>query len=125
MPRRILIARFPRPHLAPKRELLTVFFAFACARMSAKHKNLVGPQVRRLRYQRGWKQKDLAAKLQILGWDIDRASVSKIESQLVWVGDFEMFYLAEALRVELKQLFPAFDPAVALHDNIAELRRKR
>jgi transcriptional regulator with XRE-family HTH domain len=93
--------------------------------MSAKHKNLVGPQVRKLRYQRGWKQKDLAARLQILGWDIDRASVSKIESQLVWVGDFEMFYLAEALRVDLKQLFPAFDPAVALHDNIVRLRRKK
>ena len=93
--------------------------------MSAKHKNLVGPQVRKLRYQRGWKQKDLAAKLQILGWDIDRASVSKIESQLVWVGDFEMFYLAEALRVDFKQLFPAFDPGVALHDNIVKLRRKK
>lgn len=93
--------------------------------MSAKHKNLVGPQVRRLRYQRGWKQKDLAAKLQIAGWDIDRASVSKIEAQLVWVGDFEMFYLAEALRVDVKQLFPAFAPGVALHDNILKLRRKK
>jgi transcriptional regulator with XRE-family HTH domain len=90
--------------------------------MSAKHKNLVGPQVRKLRYQRGWKQKDLAAKLQILGWDIDRASVSKIESQLVWVGDFEMFYLAEALRVDVKQLFPTLTPGVRLHDNIVKLR---
>ena len=90
--------------------------------MSAKHKNLVGPQVRKLRYQHGWKQKDLAAKLQILGWDIDRASVSKIESQLVWVGDFEMFYLAEALRVDVKQLFPTLTPGVRLHDNIVKLR---
>jgi transcriptional regulator with XRE-family HTH domain len=93
--------------------------------MRAKHKNLVGPQVRKLRYQRGWKQKDLAAKLQILGWDIDRVSVSKIESQLVWVGDFEMFYLSEALRVDVKQLFPPIDPAVALHDNIVKLRSKK
>jgi transcriptional regulator with XRE-family HTH domain len=90
--------------------------------MSAKHKNLVGPQVRKLRYQRGWKQKDLAAKLQILGWDIDRASVSKIESQLVWVGDFEMFYLAAALRVDVKELFPAFAAGITLHDNIVKLR---
>ena len=43
----------------------------------------------------------------------------------MWVGDFEMFYLAEALRVDVKQLFPPFDPAVALHDNIVKLRRKK
>lgn len=93
--------------------------------MSAKHKNLVGPQIRKHRYQRGWKQKDLAVKLQILGWDIDRVSVSKIEAQLVWVSDFEILYLAETLRVDLQQLFPPFDPAVTLHDNIVKLRRKK
>ena len=92
--------------------------------MGAKHKNLVGPQVRKLRYQRGWKQKELAAKLQILGWDIERGSVSKIEAQLVWVGDFEMFYLAGALQVEVNALFPAFDPGVPLHGNIVKLRKK-
>ena len=93
--------------------------------MSAKNKNLVGPQVRKLRYQRGWKQKDLAAKLQILGWEIDRAGVSKIESQFVCVGDFELFYLCKALRVDLMQLFPPIDPAVGLHANIEKLRGKK
>ncbi len=93
--------------------------------MSAKHRNLVGPQVRKLRYQHGWKQKDLAAKLQIIGWDIDRGSVSKIEAQLVWVGDFELFYLAEVLKVGVTQLFPAFDARIGLHENITKLRRKK
>jgi len=91
--------------------------------MSAEHKNLVGPQVRKIRYQRGMKQKDLAAKLQILGWDIDRVSVSKIEAQLVWVGDFELFYLAAALRVEVVQLLPPVEAGKTVHANIVKLRR--
>ena len=69
------------------------------------------------------KQKDLAAKLQILGWDIDRVSVSKIEAQLVWVGDFELFYLAAALRVEVVQLLPPVEAGKTVHANIVKLRR--
>jgi len=116
----------PRLHLAPKRELLTDYFGLClCPVMRAKHKNLVGPQVRKFRYQRGWMQKDLAAKLQILGWEIDRAGVSKIESQFVCVGDFELFYLCKALRVELTELFPPIDPAMGLHANILKLRGKK
>lgn len=37
----------------PNGSFWPITFVFACARMSAKHKNLVGPQVRKLRYQRG------------------------------------------------------------------------
>ncbi len=70
------------------------------------HKNIVGPQVRRLRYQRGLKQKELAAKLERLGWRIDRAGVSKIEARLMKVSDFQQMYLAHALKVGLLDLFP-------------------
>jgi hypothetical protein len=70
-------------------------------------------------------QKDLAAKLQILGWEIDRAGVSKIESRFVCVGDFQLFYLCKALHVDLTQLFPPIDPAVGLHANIVRLRGKK
>ena len=93
--------------------------------MSAKHKNIVGPQVRKRRYSLGLKQADLAARLQILGWEIDRAGVSKIESQFIWVSDFEMLYLSEALKIEVTQLLPNLDPANRLDENITKLRAKR
>ena len=93
--------------------------------MKAKHKNLIGPQVRKLRYQRGWRQKDLAAKLQIAGWDIDRGSVSKIESQLMRVGDFQILYLGKVLKVDWWQLFPAINPDLSLHDFIETLRARK
>ncbi len=97
----------------------------ACARMSAKHKNIVGPQVRKRRYSLGLKQADLAARLQILGWGIDRAGVSKIESQFIWVSDFEMLYLSEALKIEVTELLPNLDPTKRLHENVTKLRAKR
>ena len=93
--------------------------------MSAKHKNVVGPQVRKRRYSLGLKQADLAARLQILGWEVDRAGVSKIESQLIWVSDFQMMCLSEALAIAVTELLPKLDPSKRLRDNIAKLRTKR
>jgi hypothetical protein len=59
----------------------------------------------------GLKQAHLAARLQVLGWEIDRAGVSKIESQLIWVSDFQMLYLGEALKIPPVELLPKLDPA--------------
>jgi transcriptional regulator with XRE-family HTH domain len=43
--------------------------------------NNIGPQVRRRRYSLGWSQSMLATKLQLVGFDISRSSVSKIEKR--------------------------------------------
>ena len=93
--------------------------------MSTMHKNVVGPQVRKRRYNLGLKQDELAARLQVVGWEIDRAGVSKLESQLIWVSDFQMLYLGEALKIPPMELLPKLDPAKRLRENIAKLRMKR
>ncbi|MBE0544127.1 MAG: helix-turn-helix transcriptional regulator [Verrucomicrobia bacterium] len=72
----------------------------------AKSQNIVGPQVRRLRYQQGLKQEDLAARCGVLGWDLSRGTLSKIEAQLRCVTDAELEILAKALRVEIIALYP-------------------
>ena len=69
--------------------------------------NIVGPQVRKLRYQLGLKQEDLAARCGVLGWDLSRGTLSKIEAQLRCVTDSELETLAKALRVEIAALYPA------------------
>lgn len=73
----------------------------------AKRQNIVGPQVRKLRYQQGLKQEDLAARCGVLGWDLSRATLSKIEAQLRCVTDSELETLAKALRVEIASLYPS------------------
>ena len=68
--------------------------------------NLVGPQVRKWRDQRGWSQELLAAKLQLRGWSISRDSVASLELQRRRVPDCEMLFLARVLGVGLEDLFP-------------------
>ena len=68
--------------------------------------NLVGPQVRKWRDNRGWSQETMASKLQLLGWSITRHSLAKLELGLRRVSDCELFFLAKVLRVDLRDLFP-------------------
>ena len=82
--------------------------------------NLVGPQIRKLRYVRGWSQNILAAKLQLLGWDVERVGVAKIESRLVHVDDYELLYFARVFNVVLADLFPKMDPARRLDEVLME-----
>ncbi len=73
--------------------------------MGAQNKNIVGPQVRRLRVAANLSQAALAAVCQRIGWDIDRNTIAKIEGRLRWVGDFELLYLSKALKCRLEDLF--------------------
>jgi transcriptional regulator with XRE-family HTH domain len=71
-----------------------------------KRKNLVGPQIRKLRCARGWSQEQLAVKLQILGWDVSRSGVGKVEAQIARVIDQRLLYFAAAFHVEVADLYP-------------------
>ena len=73
----------------------------------AKPKNIVGPQVRRLRDQQGVTQEMFAARCTVLGFELSRATLSKIEAQLRCVADSELVVLAEALKVEVQSLLPS------------------
>ncbi len=76
-------------------------------------RNIVGPQVRKLREKQGLTQPMLVAKLNLLGWDISRETLAKIESQIRWVADFELVCLAEALGLGVLSLLPNSEHALA------------
>ena len=78
--------------------------------MTTQPRNIVGPQVRRLRVAANLSQPALAAACQRIGWDIDRNTIAKIEGRLRWVGDFELIHLSKALKRRLGDLFPALPP---------------
>jgi transcriptional regulator with XRE-family HTH domain len=73
----------------------------------ANSQNIVGPQVRKLRYERGMTQDALSARLQVLGLEMSRASLSKIEAGLRCVTDRELRVIADALKVGVDDLYPA------------------
>jgi transcriptional regulator with XRE-family HTH domain len=76
-----------------------------------RYRNIIGPQVRRLRNQRGWSQEQLAAKLQIAGWDVSRNGLAKIETRIQWMRDYQLAYLLNVFGVAYADLYPAsLDP---------------
>lgn len=68
---------------------------------------MIGEQVRIIRNQRGWSQAGFAAKCQLIGWDVDRGTISKIEAGLRRVTDAELYMLALVLKVSVASMFPS------------------
>ncbi len=69
-------------------------------------RNIIGPQVKKLRSQNGLSQAAFAARCQRMGWDLSRDTVARIELQTRWVADFEVIFLAHALGVCHSALLP-------------------
>ena len=72
----------------------------------SRRKNIVGPQVSRIRGQIGLSQEAFAAKCQRKGWDISRGIIAAIEGQVRCVTDEEFVLLAQMLGVSLEALLP-------------------
>ncbi len=71
--------------------------------------NLVGPNIRRLRVERGWSQAKLAMQFQLRGLDIGREFIAQIEAQTHCVKDRDLHNFARVLEVELSELFPPIE----------------
>jgi DNA-binding XRE family transcriptional regulator len=68
-------------------------------------KNIIGPAIRKLRYQRGMTQAMLTARCSGVGWDVSENTIAKIEAQIRCVTDGEILFLAKALRVKVQDVF--------------------
>ncbi|MDG1813584.1 MAG: helix-turn-helix transcriptional regulator [Porticoccaceae bacterium] len=74
--------------------------------------NIVGPAVKEIREEKGLTQEVLAARCNILGWDISRSTLAKIEVRLRRVKDTEAVILAQALNVNISRLYCCIDAPV-------------
>jgi transcriptional regulator with XRE-family HTH domain len=69
--------------------------------------NIVGPQIRKARYQLGLSQEQLATRCQLAGLDISRSTLAQIEIRVRFVSDEELLVLASVLNVPTDDLYPA------------------
>lgn len=67
--------------------------------------NLIGANTERLRKERGLKQKDFIARMQVMGVDINPTSFSKLEGGLRTATDREVYAIAKILQVDMEELF--------------------
>jgi transcriptional regulator with XRE-family HTH domain len=68
-------------------------------------RNMVGPQIRKLRYARGLSQSRLAIRLQLDGLDISRDALAQMECQRHCIRDNHIFYFARVLAVNVSEIF--------------------
>ena len=67
--------------------------------------NIVGKNIEKLRKERGIKQKDFVAKMQVLGCDINPTSFSKLEGQIRSATDVEVYVVSKILGISIEELF--------------------
>ena len=67
--------------------------------------NLIGRKVARLRYQKGWTQDALVAKLQVLQCNITRDIIANIELRRCVATDTRCAFLARVFNVSIDELF--------------------
>ncbi len=67
--------------------------------------NLIGPKIKQVREAQNLTQEELAARCNIQGWDISRSILAKMESQVRRVTDKEAAMMANALGVDINELY--------------------
>ena len=70
----------------------------------AEMQNIVGPVIRELRDKKKMSQAQLVAKLNLMGWDLSRGTLAKIEAQIRCVADYEIPILAASAGVVPSEL---------------------
>ena len=66
--------------------------------------NICGKQVTQYRKQLGLSQRQLADSLQLLGLDVDKNAVQRIEAGKRFVTDIDIVFLSKALKVTVSEL---------------------
>lgn len=73
-------------------------------RINADGKNLIGKRLRKLRTDKNLSQRDLARELQLIGIDMDKNVITRIETDKRYVTDFELQALKEIFDVSYDYL---------------------
>ena len=66
--------------------------------------NIAGAAIRNLRIAKGWSQRELADALQLLGLDLDKNAIQRIEARKRFVTDIELTYFAKVFNVDYQEL---------------------
>ena len=66
--------------------------------------NICGKQIAKLRKAMNLSQRQLADALQLLGLDVDKNAIQRIEAGKRFVTDIEVVFLSKALKISVEEL---------------------
>ncbi len=78
-------------------------------RTKTGEKNLISQRLIELRREKGLSQRDLAEKLQLAGYDMDKNVITRIETNKRYVTDLELKALSEIFGVSYDYLIDGRD----------------
>lgn len=67
--------------------------------------NITGKNIKKIRKDNKITQEDLCARMQVMGYQISRSDISKLENGKRFISDFEIVGFAKALKVNILDLF--------------------
>ena len=76
---------------------------------STGDKNLIGKNLTELRKKNHLSQRDLASKLQLKGYDMDKNVITRIETNKRYVTDIELQALVQIFNVTYEELVELFN----------------
>ena len=79
-------------------------------------KNVIGKSLRRIRKKQKVTQLDLAARMQVLGVNVDQQAISNIENNKRIVTDYELACFCKALRCTEQELLQDFHDKLRAED---------
>ena len=66
--------------------------------------NIIGKNIKKIRKDKKITQEDLCARMQVMGYQISRSDISKLENGKKFIADFEVYGFAKALKVSILDL---------------------
>ena len=66
---------------------------------------IIGPKIKYFIKQKKITQEDLCARMQVMGYQISRSDISKIENGKKFIADFEVLGFANALKISILDLY--------------------
>ena len=67
--------------------------------------NVCGKNIKKIRKEQKVTQDDLCARMQVMGYQISRSDISKLENGKKFITDFEIVGFSKALKVSILDLF--------------------
>ncbi len=103
------------------------------SRGESGEKNLIADRLRQLREERGFSQRKLAMEFQLMGLDIDRNVITRIETKQRYVTDIELCAIMKVFQVSSEELLNGWEekmqfihtPEGGEADGAGETGRKR
>lgn len=67
--------------------------------------NVCGKNIKKIRKEQKITQDELCARMQVMGYQISRSDISKLENGKKFITDFEIVGFSKALKVSILDLF--------------------